>query len=379
MTSRVRDQLIFYKLQDLKKILKNGNINRILLVTGNKSFEESHAKKKLDLFLQNFNVLRYPVLKSNPVFDDIFEGAERIRNFQPEIIIAIGGGSVQDTAKILSIIPKEAYKAIALIMGEICAPKREFTFISIPTTAGSGSEATNFAAVYKNNIKYSVTSEHLLPDIVVLDPTLTYTMPPYLTAVSGMDALSQAIESYWAMGSTNESKAFAADALRLILSVFPEVVNNPNHESRRKMLMGAHLAGKAINISKTTAPHAISYIITNTFNVPHGQAVALTLPIFFEYNLSACGTYNHGFSEKVISDIKVDLCRLLNCDDIIEGRRKITQIIKDCNLKTKVSQFGYGDKNVINKILDGINTERLLNNPKLLSNNELKKILETIL
>ncbi|HOJ19267.1 MAG TPA: phosphonoacetaldehyde reductase [Ignavibacteriaceae bacterium] len=374
----MHDQVIYYRLHDLKKILENKNINRIFLVTGNKSFDKSDAKNKLDLLLQNFDVLRYPVLRPNPLFDDILEGAEKIRDFHPEVIIAIGGGSVQDTAKLLSVISLETNKANELIMGKICSPKREITFISIPTTAGSGSEATHFAVVYKDGIKYSVASEHLLPDFVVLDPTLTYTLTPYLTAVSGMDALSQAIESYWAVGSTNESKVFATDALRLILSVFPEIVKNATPESRRKMLMGAHLAGKAINISKTTAPHAISYVISSFFKVAHGQAVALTLPLFFEHNLGDSGTLNHGINKKDISKIKTDLCRLLNCKDVAEGKRKITQIIKDCNLKTKITEFVSSDKRVLNLIMNGINKERLMNNPKILSSYELKTLLRSI-
>lgn len=372
-------QLIYNKLEDLKRILGNLKIRRVFLVTGRKSYEESKSKQRLDLLLKNFITTRFQVCQSNPRLENILKGAKIFGSFRPDLIMAIGGGSVQDTAKLLSIIPDQLETANEIIMGRIKPKPRSIAFVSIPTTSGSGSEATHFAVVYKDEIKYSVASEYLIPDYVILDPTLTWSMPPYITAVTGMDALSQAIESYWAVGATKESKLFAHEALSTILPVFPEVVMKPNPDSRYKMLMGAHLAGKAINISKTTAPHAMSYIISTLYNIPHGQAVALTLPYFFEYNLNTSGNYNRGINETIISDIRANLCKLFDCKDVSEGKRKLIRLIKNSGLKTNISELGDCDRRYFSKIIDGVNTERLINNPKTITKQNLNILLESIL
>src|SRR5207248_4789041 len=126
--------------------------------------------------------------------------------------------------------------------------------------------------------KYSVCHEFLLPDIAIVDPILTHKMSPRLTAITGMDALSQAIESYWSIHSTEESKGYAREAIRIIVDQLPKAVNEPTNDSRLAMARASHLAGKAINVTRTTAPHALSYALTSRFGVPHGQAVSLTLP-----------------------------------------------------------------------------------------------------
>jgi alcohol dehydrogenase class IV len=154
--------------------------------------------------------------------------------------------------------------------------------IAIPTTSGTGTEATCFAVVYIDKTKYSLKHSSILPDYTIIDPTLTHAMPPLVTAATGMDALAQAIESYWGVKSTHESQAYAREAITLTLAYLKAACQN-EVEARDAMSRAANLAGKAINLTETTACHAVSYPITSYFNVPHGHAVALTLASMFGY------------------------------------------------------------------------------------------------
>jgi len=336
----------------------------VFLVTGKNSFYQSgayemipHAKKFYDF-------------SSNPKIEDVIKGIEIFNSISPspELIVAIGGGSVIDMAKLIKGLcqeknPEKSIKENRL--GNI-ADRR---MIAIPTTAGSGSESTPFAVVYLNGKKYSLQHEKLLPDEIVLDYTLTKSMSPRLTAVTGMDALSQAIEAYWSINSNGESKQYSRDAMDLILSNLETAVNHPTNESRKGMLLGANLAGKAIAIAKTTACHSISYPITSNFGIPHGHAVALTLGEILEYNSQLDKDCNDSrgsdYVKKTISELPVT-------KDLIHD------LMKDIGLETRLSDLGIDKKDIGLIVKEGFNPQRMKNNPREITRDDLRKILEEI-
>lgn len=348
----------------IRHLLKKKNAKRVFLVTGKESYEKSGVKRPMDEVLEDYDCWHYNNFKTNPCYEDLLEGARLYKSFSPDFIIAAGGGSVIDTAKILAVLSDNIENARAVIEGQIPANKRKAVFVAIPTTAGSGSEATHFAVAYIGMKKYSVAHRELLPDYVLLEPAFTSQMPPYLTAVTGIDAFSQALESLWAKSATAESKLYAGEALREIFSVFPAVVHKPCLKSREIMQRAAYLAGKAINIAKTTAPHALSYAIAQMYQVPHGQAVAVSLPAFFEFNLK------NSADARMVEDI----CKILNCETIDEGQRKIQKLIVDSGLKLKISELGAKSKEDIDTIVRSVNTERLSNNPVVPTEEELYHI-----
>ncbi len=366
----------FFRIHDLQKIIEKEKSKRIFLVSGQKSFEICKAKEFLEKAFKDIIVYRYFNFGINPKIDDVAEGARLAYDFKPDLMIAIGGGSVLDTAKLISILPKDLKEIKEIVKDDFIIKNRNYPLVAIPTTSGSGSESTHFAVVYSGYKKYSVANKSLLPDYIILDHYLTHSMSPYLTAVTGMDALSQAIESFWAKGANNRSKLFAGSAIKTILKVFPDVVYHPNLENRREMMQGSHAAGEAINISKTTAPHAISYILTILYGIPHGHAVALTLPQFFEYNL---GNDNNNCDQNNLSNQeRQDLFDLIGCKTVSEGREKLENIIKLTGLETKLSKLGSKNRKDINMIIQNINIERLNNNPRVVTEKVLKDILENI-
>lgn len=257
----------------------------------------------------------------------------RINMFNPEIVLAIGGGSVIDLAK--SFLYKRT-------LDKLKVPY----FVAIPTTSGSGTEATKFAVMYRNKKKISIEHPLLLPKLVVLDPEITYSLPATQSAISGADVFSQAIESYWSKRSNHVSQSFSKESIKIWSDNFLGVIKSPGKLSRRNMLWASHLSGKAINITKTTGPHALSYYLTSNYQIPHGQAVALFLPLFFLYN-----------------DPSNELLRIIKCETAYEAFRKIRFLFNEAGLAIRLSDISIDKKLVLEPLLNDFNEERFLNNP----------------
>lgn len=367
-------------LKNLREVLTNSGSKKIFLVTGKKSFEKSGAEKYFQEELGEFEFVRCNEFSENPKIEDVKSGMEKLRKANCGLVLAVGGGSVIDIAKLVNIFSHQPDEPESYIEGKSEITERGKVLIAVPTTSGAGSEATQFAVVYRDKEKFSVLSENILPDKVIIDPELTYSLPPEVTATSGMDALSQAVESYWSVNSTEESKEYSTEAINLILQNIDSAVNSPSSESRAGMSKGANKAGKAINITKTTAPHAISYSMTSYFGVTHGQAVSLTLGEFFVYNYEITENENNDKRGiKYVKDNIEELVKLFECKNVYEVKLKLDRLMKRLNLRTRLSETGIKSENDINIILDNVNTERLRNNPRLLSKKNLNTILRNVL
>lgn len=361
-------------IQQLAGILNDLAPQRVFIVSGKRSYELSGAKQKLEGLLEGIDFRRYSDFEENPKFEDLVKGAAVVRDYHPDLIIAIGGGSVMDTAKIISVLPDDSSRAKAVIKGEAEAAGIIAPLAAIPTTAGSGSEATRFAVAYLDKEKYSVASDLLLPDYVILDPELTYSMPPYQTAVSGMDALCQGIESYWARGANDQSRMVASTAIGILLNSLETAVNHPNPKARLEMAKGANLAGKAINISKTTASHAMSYAFTTYYGIPHGHAVALTLGEFMVFNALQASARSDG----ELTERMEKLFELLGCRDADSCRDRFRRMMKNIGLETKLSEIIPYDID-IHQLVNSVNIERLGNHPIHMTKEDIHSIITDIL
>ncbi len=366
-------------LNKLPALLDQHKSKRIFLVTGKSSYEDFGTKSRIDSMLQGKEVFHYSDFNQNPQLEDLLKGIELFHAFKPGIIIAIGGGSVIDTAKLLSVLSAEKETIKNIIKDKLPVPKRKISFIVIPTTSGSGSEATHFAVVYLDKKKYSIYEQSLIADNLILDPELTYSMPQKLTAVSAFDAFSQAVESYWAVGSTLKSRQYAAESIRIIIKIYDQLITKPDKKVRRMMMKAAHLSGKAINISKTTAPHALSYFLTQNFNIPHGLAVMLLLPAFFNYNAKAKQTDlkpKVRFYEYVnrIKDLKEEMGVISDSEAV----NVIKQMIMMSNFNLRLRTYGINNSTDIELAARNVNIERLDNNPVVLSKEQLILLLKSV-
>ncbi|MCK4784318.1 MAG: iron-containing alcohol dehydrogenase, partial [Desulfobacteraceae bacterium] len=213
-----------------------------------------------------------------------------------------------------------------------------------------------------------------------VDAKLTMSLPVYTTAVSGLDAFSQAVESYWSIHSTYQSKQFASDAIKLTMGNLPSAVNNPTAEARLKMAKAAHLAGKAINITRTTAAHSISYPLTSHFGVSHGQAVGITLSslLVFNADVSDEDVLDKRGADYVRQTID-QICKLLDSSNPSDAKKRIDLLVNQIGLQTKLSKLGLKDKQDVELIIsNGFDPNRVKNNPRELTERALRDILQQI-
>ena len=365
-------------LKNIKKIISNLDAKKILLVTGKGSYKKSGSEEKLIQYLGDAVIKRFFDFEPNPNIKDVLVGINIISSFKPDLIIAVGGGSVIDIAKLINIfavhVAKE--KEIYEFVNESSSVKQAgLPLIAIPTTSGTGSEATHFAVVYIGNKKYSFAHEYVLPNFSIIDPSLSYSNPAYIKACSGFDALSQAIESFWAVGSTEESRSYSREAIKIILSSIEMAVLESDKKSMDRMSLAANLAGKAINISKTTAAHAVSYPITKFLGIPHGHAVALTLGSFFVINSHYSESQlNDSRGIQYFDNISKELLNLFDCSESEQVSQRLNQIMANIGLEANLKSI-FSKKNIDYELIKKeINLERLNNNPVKVNSSQIENL-----
>lgn len=360
----------------LKNLFSEYSAKRIFLVTGKASYGLSGAQDFIKSSSDDVEIVRFSDFEQNPKYEDVLKGLALYRASQCDLVLAIGGGSVIDMAKLINIfLANEQVEGLDIIKNSGLISKKGHPFIAIPTTAGTGSEATHFAVVYYNNKKYSVAHQFVLPDVVILNPELTFSQSPYLTACAGLDALSQAIESFWSTGATEHSKTYAKQAIAILLEHIEPCVLSPTKTNRELLMKGAYLAGKAINISKTTVAHAMSYAFTSYFAIPHGHAVFLTLPQFLIENFNVTSTnVNDSRGETYVKQSMLELYKCLNVNLPTQAYQLLLDLTHNIGVETSFKTLGIGISD-LDIILDSVNLERLKNNPIDFSKAELKRIL----
>lgn len=363
----------------LKDIINGIDARKIFLVTGNDSFKKSGAEKALTECLSNQELCRFKDFSVNPSFEDVEKGVELFKKDNYDAVFAIGGGSVIDMAKLIKVFSTGKIKSsdfTKFIPNKV----NPIPFIAIPTTAGTGSEATKFAVLYKNGKKYSVSNKGLLPDYVLLDPEMTYSVPKREAASCTFDLLSQAVESFWSVKSTTQSRKYSLKAMELALSAARPSILHDSESAKGTMLMAAYLAGKAINIAKTTAGHALSYTLTSQYGIPHGHAVALSIGRLFVFNLSLKDNNNiiDPRGEKHLIQIREKLFQVFNCTSTEEWSYKWYSLMDDFQLENSLGKLGIKNQHDIEKIVDSVNSERLVNNPIYLEKVDLLFILNGV-
>lgn len=208
-------------------------------------------------------IIRFSDFQPNPLYESVVKGVKVFRNQECDSIMVVGGGSAMDVAKCIKLYNNmDGDGADGHFLNQKIIPNR-IPFFAMPTTAGTGSEATRYAVIYYKGEKQSITHESCIPSTVLLNPKVLETLPIYQKKSTMMDALCHAIESFWSVNSTEESKEYSKNAIKLIIDNIDSYLENKDN-GNRNMLMAAHMAGKAIDITQTTAGHAMCYKLTST-------------------------------------------------------------------------------------------------------------------
>ena len=368
-------QKVFRETQfsDFKLYIDSFNQDEIFFVVGSRSYKGSGAKQFIEESLSLTTRSVFSDFNPNPQLEDLEKGIELFTAGNYKLIIAIGGGSVLDMAKLISLMAHQTEKIKRITQGQASILNKKTKLIAIPTTAGTGAEATAFAVLYIDKVKYSVASDFILPDSVYLSSDFSLSASPYLTACTGLDAFSQAIESLWSVSSNQESEKYALNAIELVWNNLQAAVNKNNNKAKALLQEAAFLAGKAINITKTTAPHAFSYAFTSYYDIPHGHAVCLSLPFFLDYNYALQDS--NCMDERGAKDVKErieKIFRIIGADK--NNANKIltsffTSIDVNINISTLIDQFNP------DLIIRNVNLERLKNNPREIKEEDIRHFL----
>ena len=231
----------------------------------------------------------YDRVGSDPTTSDVDDGAAFAKENGCDVIVAAGGGSPLDAAKGIGMLLTNGGKVTDY---EKTAPEKEsLPIIAIPTTAGTGSEATRYSVITDTdrNIKMLLSTDGIIPKVAILDFAITKSLPPFMTAATGMDALTHAIESYINVNASPMTKMYSLEAIRLISkSLIPAVLDGRNEQAREDMLLAALYAGIAICSAPTALVHSMSRPLGAWFHIPHGLANAMLLSTVMEYNRPSC-------------------------------------------------------------------------------------------
>ena len=356
------EQKIYTGVECLEPALKELGTRKYLLVCDS-SYPYLSIRKDIDALPLPY--VAFSDFTSNPLYEDVCRGVALFNREGCDTIVAVGGGSAMDVAKCIKLFSK-------------MDPKQNFLFqeyqdtgiplLAIPTTAGTGSESTRYAVIYYLGKKQSITHDSIRPNIAVLDSAVLKTLPLYQKKCTMLDALCQGIESWWSVNSTQESKEYSRRAVETILENMDDYIRDNDEKAAGKILLAANYAGRAINITQTTAPHAMSYKLTSLYGLPHGRAVAVCLPEVWEYmpeHLDNCVDKRGPAYLKAVLD---EIAERLTCEQFQEILCKLEMdrpVAKD-----REREIGI--------LVDAVNPVRLKNNPVSLSSDAIRSMYERI-
>ncbi|MBR1796728.1 MAG: phosphonoacetaldehyde reductase [Clostridiales bacterium] len=318
-------------------------------------------------------LVRFSDFKPNPIYDSVVKGVRLYLDEGCDSIMAVGGGSAIDVAKTIKLysnLPGNGEDGSWLKADVI---PNTIPFLAMPTTAGTGSEATRYAVIYYEGAKQSITSESFIPDTVLMDPDALKTLPLYQKKATMCDALCHAIESYWSVNSTDESKEYSKEAIRLVVDNMDGYLNN-TEEGRINMLRAANTAGKAINITQTTAGHAMCYKITSLFGCAHGHAAILCDRILYPWMIDNTDKCIDPRGEDYLTQTLNDIGLALGAEDAKSGTRKLQDIFDKLQLEIPAA-----DEEQYEELKTSVNPVRLKNHPIALDEETINKLYHEVL
>lgn len=325
-----------------------------------KAFQYLHEKYDLTVWDQ---------IRPNPRFEDMLSAAELFKKNGCDFMIGAGGGSPLDSAKMIKLlVTNRAETALTQPM-----QANDIEFLAIPTTSGTGSEATRYSIFYVNeNEKHSITHEDFLPDYVILDAEFLKTVPLYQRRCTCMDALCHAVESYWNVKSNDESREYAEKAIRLFVEHKDGYIAN-EAEANRGMLMASYYAGKAINITSTTSAHAMCYNITINCGTAHGHSVAVNLAEIWDYMNANNERVNDSRGRAFVLETLDEIGRLLGGKNSADGAEIFRNLVDEFELYAPEA-----DEKTVLEFAESVNADRLLNNPTTLSSADVTEIYKRV-
>ena len=318
-------------------------------------------------------IVKFDDFKPNPLYESVVKGVEVFKSEGCDSIIAVGGGSAMDVAKCIKLYSNmEGNGENGSFLKQEIVPNA-IPFLAVPTTAGTGSEATRYAVIYYEDAKQSITSESFIPETVLMDSSALKTLPLYQKKATMCDALCHAIESFWSVNSNEESREYSRRAIRGVMEHMDGYLAN-TEEGNVGMMIAAHTAGKAINITQTTAGHAMCYKITSLFGVAHGHAAMLCDRVLYGWMIINTDRVIDSRGEDYLKNTLDEIGRAMGCADASEGALKLRNIFEKLELSVpEASESDYEE------LKTSVNPVRLKNHPVKLDEEVIDSLYHEIL
>lgn len=351
--------------------LKKIGAKNILLVCGN-SISHLRINKYFEILESRtgIKVVRFSNFKPNPLYESVVKGVEVSRRLNCDVIVAVGGGTAIDVAKCIKLYSNmnssKNYLNQAIIPNDI-------KLIAIPTTAGTGSESTSFAVIYYKGEKQSVSDSSCIPSAILMDASLLNTLPLYQRKSTMLDAFCHAVESFWSVNSTEESRVLSKRAVHGILENMDAYLRN-EEAGNLAMLESANIAGQAINITQTTAGHAMCYKMTSLYGIAHGHAAALCVSKLWSYMLLNINKCIDPRGLGYLANIFAEIAYAMGCDSNNGAVVKFQGILDRMELSVPSPQECDFDI-----LKTSVNPVRLKNNPVKLNDEDIDNIYHDIL
>ena len=366
-------------IKKLSELVK-GFGDRALVVTGRGSLESGRIRAIEDeLVRAGVDFIVYSDFRPEPTLDQ----AERLAEYVGQVlgrekigfVIGFGGGSSLDMAKVASLASANP-RPIGQYIGVNKVPRKGLPLILVPTTAGSGSEVSTSVVLVRDGVKDSIVSEKVMADLAIVDPLLTVTMSPSLTSITGIDALSHAIEAYMSVNANAFTNPLALKAIGMISTNLRRAYSNGNDlDARKAMSEAALLAGLAFSNSSNCAGHAAAYAFAAKYGVPHGMACGISLPYVMKFNLLA------------IPERLADVAIAMGVEGEGLGARELAQLaiaevidlLMDLGLPTSLQEIGVPEGDIVKLADNMLKMTRLLEaNPRRVGLEEARKIFEAM-
>ena len=370
-------QKIISGVTTLPQILEKVNCKRLFLVV-----DSSYPFLNIKDTVEELSVekVKFSDFTPNPLYEQVCKGIELLKESKCDAILAVGGGSAIDVAKCikLAVWAKEGNTAIIppVVNPRVECDGTKLPFIAIPTTAGTGSESTHNAVMYYAGAKQTVTNDGILPDYAVLEPSVLKTLPLYQKKCTMLDALCQGIESWWSVNSNEESYEYSRKAIELIMENWQKYIFENDDEAAANIMLGANYGGRAINITATTAAHAMSYKITSLYKFPHGHSVAVCLPEIWEYMLANMDKCIDSRGKHYLNGIFESIGKAMGCEAPVLAIAKFREMMKLMELKSPKAEKREEDLELLST---SVNPIRLKNNPIELNLEAIKMLYDSII